>query len=59
MKTKKELYNVIKADKIAMGLSDRNFVLDYIKGNDECWRLYHYVKKLRYLEFCSDNRKTI
>lgn len=59
MKNKEEYFNFIKADKAAMGLSNRNFIHDIIKGNDECWRLYHYIKKLRYLEYCSDNRTTI
>ena len=59
MKTINEYLDFIKSDKLAMGLSNRSFIYDIIKGNDERWQLYRFVKKLRYLEYCSDNRNTL
>lgn len=60
MKTKREYLDFLKCDREAMGLSlsKRTYIRDIIYGNDERWTLYSFIKKLRYLEYCSDNRNS-
>lgn len=50
IETSKDLRDFLKADKEAMGLSNRSRIKDFLAANDQVWLLWAVVKNLRVLE---------
>ena len=55
IKTRKELYETIVADKIAMNYSKRSRIRDIVMGNFEALNLMDYIISLRKYEYYTNN----
>ena len=59
IKTKKELYDTIKADRIAMGFTNRTLLHDIIAANFEDRSLMSYIILMRKYEYVCNNANSI